>query len=510
MLVRAFDQRSIAIVKTFLLEYQNRQGVPCTLNFLDSYVDFGMMENEKFHILRGQFYSNIKLKTGCDIFICSSKFLESEAAEKIDKSSKSHLWIVDGTYSNKQLNWPVLEVKSKISKLYCPKDPEPKLILLSSVRFCPEYPTMNGQPLKVSMFGFWPTLFKGPGGSLMGFEPRAIELLSEFAKFKPNYVFKARTFDESLMLVHNGTVDLGTKVSMTYKRSQLVDFPSFVDYTELVHGVQVPQPVDVFYQFLQPFELVVWITWIVALGLFCTLTYFVTRMAKLQGSDYTLNQVRRIDFALYSFGSSIQPLISHKWIEIIRSKTSSGFLVVLWLAVAGFLVVNLYKTVLLSYLTAKSYEKPIDTIKDLLESDLKKYHFNDESFYLMKDDTRKECRELYALGLKNGWVVNSMSEMPKVLKGLYGGKHSFMSPKMDFNAFLKDDIEKGRGILIRKLTEEFRSFPRSFTVPKNGPLTRTFEKIIMRAVDHGLFLKIVYQYNFRKGEFFFIFQRYYY
>ena len=72
---------------------------------------------------------------------------------------------------------------------------------------------------------------------------------------------------------------------------------------------------------------------------------------------------------------TIQPLISQQWIDLVRSKTVSGAFIILGLAMAGFLVVNLYKTVLLSYLTAISFEKPIDTIKELLESDLNMYHF---------------------------------------------------------------------------------------------------------------------------------------
>ena len=86
----------------------------------------------------------------------------------------------------------------------------------------------------------------------------------------------------------------------------------------------------------------------------------------------------------------------------------SGTIVIIWLAVSGFIVMNLYKTDLLSFLTVKKYEKPIETIKDLLESDLIKYHFYDESFFLMKDHPRKEYRQLYKQVSNNGWIVTSL------------------------------------------------------------------------------------------------------
>ena len=499
--VKGMHGRSIAIVRKFLLEYQENQRVTCTLNFLDTIVfDFGLMEDENFHIQSGHKESKTKMKTGCDIFICTSKFAQTEESKKIDRAGKDHLWIVDGAYSPKQFVWPVLEVKPLITKLYCLKDADPKLILQSKVQFCSEYPTWNGESMKVSMFGYWPRAFRGRDGTLMGSQPNGIELLSEFVKFKPSYIFGGKTYDDPMKLVQNGTVDLGIKISMTYKKNQLVDFPYYINFVEMIHAVQIPQPINNFYQFLQPFQTMVWIAWVTTLGLFGILAYLVAMLTRLQVANSSLNRVKLIDFVVYSFGLSIQPLIDHNWIKNLRSKTLSGALVILWLALSGFLVMNLYKTILLSHLTAKSYEKPIDTVKDLLDSDLRIHIFNDESSHFMKNDPRKEYQKLYTRVLENGWMVNDMAKVPPYLKSVYDGKASFMAPKFCWDSFLKRDIQTGRGILLRRVKEVYRSSPSSLTLPKNGPMTKTFGKFIVRAVDHGLFQKIEHQYAIREGE----------
>ena len=128
-IAKTFNVRSIGIVKNYLTEYQKHQNIPCSLHFLDKFVDFGLSEN--FHFILGNFE---KPQTTCNIFICKSNFSESEKAKKIDRSNKDHLWIIDGNYSKKQFSWPTVEVLPKVTKLYCPKDVKPKLILKSRQR----------------------------------------------------------------------------------------------------------------------------------------------------------------------------------------------------------------------------------------------------------------------------------------------------------------------------------------------------------------------------------------
>ena len=46
---------------------------------------------------------------------------------------------------------------------------------------------------------------------------------------------------------------------------------------------------------------------------------------------------------------------------------------------AGFIMMTFYRTVLLSYLTAINYEKAIEDVDELIESDLKTYIFRDDT-----------------------------------------------------------------------------------------------------------------------------------
>ena len=108
LLVEAMNEKSKEIVKNFLKEYQKHQRIPCTLHFLDTVINFSdLSENENFQFKHGLSFG--KLTSTCNILICTSKFSRSSESKKIDESMKNHMWIIDGQYSNKQLDWPVLE-----------------------------------------------------------------------------------------------------------------------------------------------------------------------------------------------------------------------------------------------------------------------------------------------------------------------------------------------------------------------------------------------------------------
>ena len=495
--VKAMNERSKSIIKRYLLEYQASIEIPCTLHYLDTFIDLGLFDNNNFQVKIGTLVG--KLGSTCNIFICSSDFSQSKESKEIDKLMKNHMWIIDGNYPKKHFVWPVVEVAPKISKLFCPKDPVPKLVSGLNIQFCPEYPTFKGQPMKVAMFGAPPTAFPGPDGSLMGIDPDTILLLMEYVEFYPMFVFP-RSYDETVFMVHNGSVELGVDVIITPNRYKLIDFSSYLEYTALTYSIRVPQPVDVLYQFLQPFEMMVWITWFSMVAIFGILIYVVTYFTKSKISKLALPNVKLIDYVLYSIGITIQPLIDHQWINIIRSKTWSGTLIILGLSIAGFLVMNVYKTDLLSSLTAISFEKPIDTVKDLLEKDIKVYHYADETYYLLKDHPRKEYRELYQKVTDRGWIITDIAQIPLVIKSTYDGEGSFMSPDFTFHFFMTNDIKEGKGSLVRHTKEIYRSDPSCLTLPKNGPMTRTFDKFILRGVDHGLFQRIRNKYQLKLGK----------
>ena len=178
---------------------------------------------------------------------------------------------------------------------------------------------LQGQTVSVAMSSVAPLAFKDASGSLIGTDADSIELLKDFVEFNPKYVF-ARTFDESVLMVHNGSVDLGLPVTITPYKYQLVDLTSILKFITISYVTRVPQPQDVLYQFLLPFETSVWIVWISILVLFGILIYMVTRFTKTMGFNLPLQDVKLMDYPIFSIGMTIQPLISEPWIDLVRSR----------------------------------------------------------------------------------------------------------------------------------------------------------------------------------------------
>ena len=171
------------------------------------------------------------------------------------------------------------------------------LLLIQKINLCPDYPTLSGQEMKIALISWKPFTFVQPDGSLKGFDHDSIELLSELIHFLPKYQL-IPTWDEAFLMVQNGSIDTAAKASMSPKRYSMVDMAVSSNFVEVTYGVQVPQPVDVLYQFLQPFKMTVWITWFVILVVFTIIIFFATRLAiwkkRQQVQRWELYYVRRI------------------------------------------------------------------------------------------------------------------------------------------------------------------------------------------------------------------------
>ena len=503
---KAMDYRNVETVKVFLEHYQKDRNTLCIIHFLDTFLDFDF-QDYKFQFTNGLFFNTFD--STCHIFICTAKYLESPESQEIDKKTKNHLWIIDGNYTKNSLKWPVLEVTSKLTKLHCPENLDTKLVTKNKIQFCTEYPTLNGKLMHVSVVGFQPNVKVLPDGSIIGFFKDSIDMLSQYIDYKPKYVPGPRTWDEVVMEVNNGTADMGIKTSMTKKRFDLVDFPAYIDFVELVYIAPTPKPVDILYQLIQPFSANVWLAWLVTLLAYCILFYFMTKLflwkpkmdTKMNRlASKNLNAVKGIDFFLYPFGMLFEPLLNDiKWIRILWEQTVSGKMVTIGLVIGCFLVMNIYRTVLLSFLTAISVEKPIDTIRELIDSDYINYHFDGEITDMLKDSPGQEYREMYEKASKNDWIVDN-SRMDQVRKDYLAGKESFQVKSPNYKWLNSAMIKKTGKPIFRQIKKPFMTAQSSIVVPKNGPVTSTFEKYISRSFDHGIFKKLRYHYQLREGK----------
>ena len=95
---KAMNFRSIEVVKVFLESYQNEKNISCTINFLDTFLDFGLVKDEKFQFTNGLLYHG--LGSTCNILVCTEEYLALPESQKIDKEMKNHLWIIDGKLKN--------------------------------------------------------------------------------------------------------------------------------------------------------------------------------------------------------------------------------------------------------------------------------------------------------------------------------------------------------------------------------------------------------------------------
>ena len=501
---KAMNFRSIEVVKLFLESYQNEKNISCTINFLDTFLDFGLVKDEKFQFTNGLLYHG--LGSTCNILVCTEKYLALPESQKIDKEMKNHLWIIDGKLRN-SLIWPVLEVTPKLTRLFCPGDLNGKLVTkYKSVPICKEYPTFSGKTVKVSVTGGRPALFKDSDGkSVTGFDPDSIDMLSEYIDYKPKYVIGSRNWDETVLEVNNGSADFGINTILTKKRYDKVDFPAYIDFTEVIYMAPIPKPVDILYQLIQPFSANVWLAWLTTLLAFSLLFHCITKLFLWEHHEdkrlsKRLKELKGIDLLLYPFGMLFESLLNDtKWIKILREKTASGKAVIFGLIIGGFLVMNLYRTVLLSYLAAISVEKPIDTVRQLIESDNKIFHFAGEITESLKDSPREEYRDLYRHASKNDWIVDG-SRLHEVIGLIDAGLEAFMYKSFNYDWINSIAIKKTGKPYYRRIKEPLVTSMSSNVLPKNGPMTKTFEKYTLRAFDHGIFKKLKYNYQLRDGN----------
>ena len=88
---------------------------------------------------------------------------------------------------------------------------------------------------------------------------------------------------------------------------------------------------------------------------------------------------------------------------------------------------NIYKSLLLSHLTAISFEKPIETVQELVDSDsVQAFHFQDENILqILKYSLRPDLQNMYKKVMENNWIVDNKN-ISIARKRIYVGKDSLL------------------------------------------------------------------------------------
>ena len=494
----ALNQKNIETITFFVKKIQVERKIPCIIHFIDENWKLPILQHdEKFQFYYFTTPHGKPILSECSILIANASFFASQPdiAEKMEKSMNNLIWIIVGKYDIKRSVhfWPVLEVQPRISKLHCPEDSTAKIITQSKISTCPEYPTWNEKNVSVGVTGISASYRVLPNGRIIGYFPESVSLFSDHIGFKPNYIVE-KNWDAMVFKVHNGTYDIGVLTTKSPERFQIIDSPGVIDFMEVAYMIEVPKPADVLYQLLQPFTMNVWLIWVSLIATFCILCYSVIKLLELPIAK------SKIDIFLHVYGITIQPLTSTTpWIKALQSNTISGGLVMGSLITGGFIIMTVwYKNVLLSHLTAIEYEKPIETAKELAESDLITYTYNDKRF-LENMKNSATFKDLYRKVIDNGWIVDGTNHTVwynAISKGQDAGAISISG----YNYMVSRQIQRLNKKLFLMSKDRVFSYPRSLVLPKNGPMTATFTKFISRAFDTGLFHKIKYQYQLRDGK----------
>ncbi|XP_064078621.1 glutamate receptor ionotropic, kainate 5-like isoform X2 [Macrobrachium nipponense] len=152
-----------------------------------------------------------------------------------------------------------------------------------------------------------------------------------------------------------------------------------------------------------------------------------------------------------------------------------------------FLVTALYSEVMISMLAVPAFEKPIDSLYDLLEA-IEKRHFitclgcgsNNEFIYSNTD--QKIYRDIYArFDHSKGCVKNWDDGMDKVLSGGYVFSNNRLGAEVRANL-------RGRS-KFHFAEHEFYAHGYSIACPNGSPYKTAFEEVLIRELSHGLVQK---------------------
>ncbi len=137
-----------------------------------------------------------------------------------------------------------------------------------------------------------------------------------------------------------------------------------------------PIPVDSYGSILKPFSREVWAATAVLMGVFATFFWTAHRCYTRDAlADHARGLVRQeaspFNFFLYSFAKITEP----DPLPWFKRMSSGKFVVLLWRILALFLVMC-YNSNLRTHMMTETYEKPIDTLQDVVDNGKKVYIWN--------------------------------------------------------------------------------------------------------------------------------------
>ena len=282
------------------------------------------------------------------------------------------MWIIFGETNKRIFPWPILQVTSTIVKLFCPMEKHPRI----STDICPSEPSASDKKMDVlALVQLLPQMYT-KGGKAVGISIETIELLASWIDFKPEFHLIYKDFDTLFQDLSERKGDLGVATAITHQRFHMVDFTSVEEMSQMVYVVPKPKPIDVFYQFVTPFQPVVWFVTSGFVLIFWILIIFIIKFIEFKSKIFDSNDMKNdcksfhiqtvVDYFICCLSVVIAPLLNDlKWFVSVFKYSLAGKITLTTLAIYGFLIPTFYKNILLSHLTAVGYEKEIETVQGI-------------------------------------------------------------------------------------------------------------------------------------------------
>ena len=285
-----------------------------------------------------------------------------------------------------------------------------------------------GKVINVSVYGAIPYIVLdviNGKRSLSGVDVEILRALAQKFRFRPNIVGQktwGSRLENGTWIGTVGSVQAGDSwlglghVSIVHDRYQVIDYSIPTYLVEYGHFSRKPMPISNNLNALKAFDWYIWAALIVTLALIAAAFYFIYRMfeklAMVAKLPFELNKVgHSVDFVLLPT-SMLVSQENVRWFNK-SSRASSGSILVIFWAMCCLILHFAYKQNLLSSLVAVEYEKPVDTVQDILDRDEDLWYVAGTSLLdNMRHSPIDNIRKLYAQVVKRNTFFEYTRNLP--------------------------------------------------------------------------------------------------
>ncbi|XP_076314972.1 glutamate receptor ionotropic, delta-2-like [Tachypleus tridentatus] len=301
------------------------------------------------------------------------------------------------------------------------------------------------------------------------------------------------TWNGMIGMVIRKEVDLAaSSITMMDKRETVIDFT--VPFFQESSTILLPRPgqqADLF-SFVAPLEGEVWLTMLLSLLLISFAIYFVNLQSRNLRMPYP-------QFPLHVFSQWYRPL----WYNVgavlqqggaIPLSHSSRVLLMAWLLVV-LVIMNLYKGILIAFLTIPETSKFADSLEELASQNLIKWTFLKNTVYESLFTKNSDYEVMRMIGKPfednpNELVSSSKEGVERVLTGRY----AFIKEKSYLEVAINEDFYKTGQCRFSLTKQEFFPIGYGLVLQEKSPVLHLFNSKIRQMMEAGLLTKWHKQY----------------